>query len=101
MRRINKRIQNENILRLIILILGAILLLFSIDFGWGFILGGIISKENINLNDKTSWQLLILITTVMSLVIYILLDISAIYGYLLSTFLYFIIRISLEKYQKK
>lgn len=100
MRQINRNFKNESLIRLILAIIGILSFGFSVSFGWGFILGGIISKESIDLRTKEGTLLLAAITTVMVLVIYLLLDRQAIFGYLLSTISYFILRKLINLYQK-
>lgn len=92
MRHINKKAKHENIIRIILAIVGILCFSFSTSFGWGFILGGIVSKENIQLRTKEGWVLLALISAVMLLAIYLLLETPAIYGYILSTISYFLFR---------
>lgn len=58
----------------------------------GFVLGALISKESIDLKTKEGWGLLTLIVSVMLITIYLLLSVDAIFGYLASTVLYFIVR---------
>jgi hypothetical protein len=92
LKEINKRFKTESIIRIIIAIVGILTFTISTSFGWGFILGGLISKENISLRTKEGWGLLALIVIVMLVALYFLLDITAIYGYLASTIFYFILR---------
>jgi len=92
LRHINKKAKHENIIRIILAIVGILCFSFSTSFGWGFILGGIVSKENIQLRTKEGWVLLALISAVMLLAIYLLLETPAIYGYILSTISYFLFR---------
>lgn len=92
MRHINKKAKHENIIRIILAIIGIVCFSFSSSFGWGVILGGIVSKENIRLRTKEGWGLLALISGVMLLAIYLLLEIPAIYGYIVSTISYFLLR---------
>lgn len=92
MRHINKKAKHENIIRIILAIAGIVCFSFSTSFGWGVILGGIVSKENIRLRTKEGWGLLALISGVMLLAIYLLLEIPAIYGYIVSTISYFLLR---------
>lgn len=101
MKQINKNFKNESIIRFILAIIGILSFSFSVSFGWGFILAGIISKENIDLKTKDGVILLALITGVMVLAIYLLLELPAIFGYILSTISYFILRGILNAYQKK
>lgn len=88
-------------IRVIIAIIGILTFSVSVDFGWGFILGGVISKEGINLKAKEGWGLLALITGIMLVAIYFLLDVPAVYGYIASTISYFILRDIITYYQKK
>ena len=92
MQKISNAFKTESIIRSIIAIVGILTFTISADFGWGFVLGALISKENINLKTKEGWGLLALIISVMLIAIYLLLNVEAIYGYLASTILYFIIR---------
>ena len=101
MRRINKHFKIEGIIRAIIAILGILCFTFSTSFGWGFILGGIVSKENISLKTKEGWSLLAIIMTVMLLAIYFLLKTPAIYGYIASTVFYFILRDVLTYFSRR
>lgn len=71
------------------------------SFGWGFILGGVISKESIDLEAREGFILLAFIMGVMILVLYFLLELPTIYGYILSTISYFILRKLFNYYQKK
>jgi len=90
--KINNRFKTESIIRVIIAILGILCFTVSASFGWGFILGGLVSKENISLKSQEGWGLLVLIVVVMLVAIYFLLDTPAIYGYVASTVFYFILR---------
>lgn len=90
--KINNRFKTESIIRAIIAILGILCFTVSASFGWGFILGGLVSKENISLKSQEGWGLLVLIVVVMLVAIYFLLDTPAIYGYVASTVFYFILR---------
>lgn len=92
MQKINNAFKTESILRSIIAIIGILTFTISADFGWGFVLGALISKDSINLKTKEGWGLLALIVSVMLIAIYFLLSVEAIYGYLASTVLYFIIK---------
>lgn len=92
MRQINKKTKHENIIRILLAIIGILCFSFSTSFGWGFIIGGIVSKENIELRTKEGWILLALISGVMLLAIYLLLETVAIYGYIASTISYFLLR---------
>ena len=101
MQKINNAFKTESIIRSIIAIIGIITFTISADFGWGFVIGALISKDNINLKTKEGWTLLALIVGVMLIAIYFLLSIEAIFGYLASTVLYFIIRGILTSLNKK
>lgn len=101
MEKLNNSFKTESIIRVIIAVIGILTFSISVDFGWGFILGGIISKESINLKDKQSWILLALITGVMLVAIYFLLDLPALYGYIASTIVYFILRDLITYFQSK
>lgn len=101
MKQMNRNFKNESMIRFILAIIGILSFSFSVSFGWGFILGGIISKESISLKTKEGWMLLALITGVMILVIYFLLELPAILGYILSTISYFILRELFTHYQNK
>lgn len=101
MRQINKRMKRENIIRILLAIIGILCFQFSMSFGWGFILGGILSKESITLRTKEGWGLLALTSGVMLLALYFLLDIPAIYGFIASTILYFLFRELFNYLQKK
>lgn len=101
MQKINNAFKTESIIRAIIAIIGIITFTISADFGWGFVIGALISKDNINLKTKEGWTLLALIVGVMLIAIYFLLSTEAIFGYLASTVLYFIIRGILTSLNKK
>lgn len=92
MQKISNAFKTESIIRAVIAIIGILTFTISADFGWGFVLGALISKDSINLKTKEGWGLLALIVSVMLIAIYLLLSVDAIYGYLASTVLYFIIR---------
>lgn len=92
MREVNKNFKRESIIRILLAIIGIVSFAFSSQFGWGFILGGIISKENINLKIKEGWFLLTFISVTMMVVLYFLLDPKAVLGYVLSTISYFFLR---------
>ena len=98
MSKINQTFKTESILRAIIAILGILTFNISTNFGWGFILGELISKEQIRLNSKEGLGLLALITGVMIVALYFLIDVNAVYGYVCSTIVYFIIRFIIQKY---
>lgn len=98
---ITQRFKTESIIRAIIAIVGILCFAISTHFGWGFILGGLISKESISLRTKASWGLLALIVGVMLVAIYFLLETPAIYGYLASTIFYFILRDVIHYIRKK
>lgn len=101
MRQVNKMMKHESIIRSILAIIGILCFSFSMSFGWGFILGGIVFKENINLRTKEGWGLLALTSGVMLLAIYLLLETPAIYGYILSTISYFLLREIFNYFNKK
>ena len=101
MQKIDNAFKTESIIRSIIAIIGILTFTISADFGWGFVLGALISKDNINLKTKEGWALLILIVGVMLIAIYFLLSTEAILGYLASTVLYFVIRGILTSLNKK
>lgn len=101
MNTINNRFKTETILRILIAIIGILTFTFSTSFGWGFILGAIVSKEGISLRTKEGWGLLALITGVMLIAIYFLLDTPAVYGYIASTIAYFILKDLLLYIQKR
>lgn len=101
MRQVNKIMKHESIIRSLLAIIGILCFSFSMSFGWGFILGGIVFKENINLRTKEGWGLLALTSGVMLLAIYLLLETPAIYGYILSTISYFLLREIFNYYNKK
>lgn len=101
MKQINKNFKNESFIRIILAVLGILSFSFSVSFGWGYILGGIISKESIDPKTKEGILLLTAITSIMVLVFYLLLDRQAVFGFLLSTVSYFILRKLINLYQKK
>lgn len=101
MEKINNRFKTESIIRAIIAIVGILCFTISTSFGWGFILGGIVSKESISLKTKEGWGLLALIVIVMLIAIYFLLDLPAIYGYIASTVFYFLLRDGIRYFQHK
>lgn len=92
MEKVTNAFKTESIIRSIIAIIGILTFTVSSDFGWGFVLGALISKESIDLKTKEGWGLLTLIVSVMLIAIYLLLSVDAIFGYLASTVLYFIVR---------
>jgi uncharacterized membrane protein YccC len=96
MKQINKFFKIESAIRALLAIIGILSFGFSADFAWGFILGGIISKKDMNLRTKEGWGLLALTTIVMIIAIYLLLDTPALYGYIFSTILYFVLRDSIS-----
>jgi len=100
-RQVNKIMKHESIIRSLLAIIGILCFSFSMSFGWGFILGGIVFKENINLRTKEGWGLLALTSGVMLLAIYLLLETPAIYGYILSTISYFLLREIFNYFNKK
>lgn len=100
-RQINNRFKNESIIRTVLAVIGILCFSFSTSFGWGFILGGVITKENINLKTKEGWGLLAFTAVIMITVIYLLLDIPAVLGYIASTLLYFVFRELFNRYQTK
>lgn len=79
-------------MRAIIAVIGIITFSFSSSFGWGFILGAVISKDGIQLNEKQGWTMLAIISGIMLVAIYFLLDTPAIYGYIASTIFYFVLK---------
>lgn len=101
MRQINKKLKQESIIRTLLAVIGILCFSFSSSFGWGFILGGIVLKENINLRTKEGWGLLALTSGVMILAIYFLLEVPAVYGYIVSTVSYFLLREILSSFQNK
>lgn len=98
MNKINQTFKTESIIRAIIAVIGILTFNISTSFGWGFILGALISKEQIQLNSKEGLKVLALITGIMSVALYFLIDLNAIYGYIASTIIYFIVRFILQKY---
>lgn len=100
-RQVNKIMKHESIIRSLLAIIGILCFSYSMSFGWGFILGGIVFKENINLRTKEGWGLLALTSGVMLLAIYLLLETPAIYGYILSTISYFLLREIFNYFNKK
>lgn len=97
----NNNFKLETIIRVIIAVIGILTFNISTDFGWGFILGGIISKEGIDLKIKEGWGLLALITGIMLIAIYFLLEVPAVYGYITSTIFYFILRDSFTYFLRR
>lgn len=98
---LNQQFKTESIMRAIIAIIGIVTFSFSTSFGWGFILGAVISKDGISLNEKEGWGLLAVITGVMLVAIYFLLDTPAIYGYIASTVFYFVLKDILLFFDKR
>lgn len=92
MDKLNQQFKTESIIRAIIAVIGIITFSFSTSFGWGFILGAVISKDGISLNEKEGWGILAIISGIMLVAIYFLLDTPAIYGYIVSTVFYFILK---------
>ncbi len=101
MRQVKNSFKMESAIRLILAIVGLLSFSLSSQFAWGFILGGIVSKENINLRTKEGWFLLTLIMSMMILVLFILLEPIAIIGYISSTISYFFLRMIFNNYQNK
>lgn len=101
MRQVKNSFKMESVIRLILAMIGLLSFSLSPQFAWGFIVGGLISKENINLRTKEGWFLLTVITSMMILVLFILLESLAIVGYLSSTVSYFLLRIVFNNYQNK
>lgn len=99
LQRIGKNIKTESLIQAIVAIIGILCFTISSSFGWGFILGGVISKENISLKTKEGWGLLALIVAVMIVALYFLLEPPAIYGYIASTIFYFILRDLIHYFQ--
>lgn len=101
MKQINKNFKKETTIRSILAIIGILTFSFSMSFGWGFILSGVISKEAISLKTKEGLLILVFITGIMVLVLYFLLELPAVVGYILSTISYFILRKLFNLYQIK
>ena len=101
MRQVKNSFKMESVIRLILAIVGLLSFSLSSQFAWGFILGGIISKEHINLRTKEGWILLALIMSMMILVLFILLEQIAVVGYVSSTISYFFLRMIFNNYQNK
>ena len=101
MQKLTQIFKTESIIRSIIAILGILTFNISSSFGWGLILGALISKENLDLKTKEGWGLLTLITAVMIVALYFLLDVQAIYGYIASTIIYFILRGIFDSFKTK
>ena len=101
MKQVKRNFREESIIHFILAIIGLLSLSVSPQFAWGFIIGGIISKENINLQTKEGWLLLAVIMSVMILVLFILLEKIAIVGYISSTVSYFLLRLIFNNYQNK
>lgn len=99
MRQVKKNFKTESIIRFILALLGIISFSFSPQFAWGFIISGIISKENIDLKTKEGKYLLVLIVGVMMFVLYFLLNTMAVIGFIVSTISYFLLRQIFNKYQ--
>lgn len=92
MHKVTNAFKTQSFIRSIIAIIGILAFTISSDYGLGFVLGALISKESIDLKTKEGWGLLTLIVSVMIITIYLLLSVDAIFGYLASTVLYFIVR---------
>ena len=92
MHKVTNAFKTQSFIRSIIAIIGILTFTISSDYGLGFVLGALISKESIDLKTKEGWGLLTLIVSVMLITIYLLLSVDAIFGYLASTVLYFIVR---------
>lgn len=101
MRQVKNSFKTESIIRLILALIGLLSFSLSSQFAWGFILGGIVSKEHINLRTKEGWFLLALIMSVMILVLFVLFESTAIIGYVSSTVSYFFLRLLFNNYQNK
>lgn len=92
MKEIKKRFKRESITRFILVVIGVFSFIFSPSFAWGFIIAAIISKENIDLKTKESWIILGLITGIMIFALYFLLNKTAVFAYIISTIIYFLLR---------
>lgn len=101
MRQVNKNFKNESIIRTILAIIGILSFAFSTQFGWGFIISGIVSKESIDLKTKEGLTLLFVTSGVMIFVLYYLLTLPAVLGYIASTISYFILRELFNRYKNK
>ena len=99
MRQIKQNFKRESFIRLILALIGILSFAFSFSFAWGFILAGIVSKENIHLKTKEGWTLLALTTGIMLVALYLLIDKIAVLSYLLSTIAYFLLRELFNHYQ--
>ena len=101
MQKRTRSFKTESIIRTIIAIIGILTFNFSADFGWGFILGALISKERIQLNTKEGLGLLALILVVMIAAIYFLIGKEAVFGYIVSTIVYYILKFIIRFIQNK
>lgn len=101
MRQVKRNFQTESIIRIILVLAGLISFALSSRFAWGFLLGGLISKENIDLKTKEGWFLLALLMGIIVLAFSILLDWMATIGYIVSTVSYFLLRMLINNYQNK
>lgn len=98
MKEIKKRFKREAIIRFILVIIGILSFIFSSSFAWGFIVAAIISKENIDLKTRESWIILSLITGIMIFALYSLLNKTAVFAYIISTIIYFLLRKLLKQF---
>lgn len=99
MKQVNKKMKNEGIIKTILAVVGVLTFGISTDFAWGFIIGGIVTKENIDLKTKEGWGLLALVSGAIVLAIYILLELPAVFGFIVSTISYFILRAVFEHFE--
>lgn len=101
MQKMTRNFKTESIIRTFIAIIGILTFNISPDFGWGFILGALISKDSINLKTKEGLGLLALILVVMIAAIYFLIGGEAVLGYIVSTIVYFILKFIIGFIQSK
>lgn len=86
----------EYALKVLFVFIGLLLFFQSSDLGWGFIIAGIVSKENIYWGmqedgKELAWLGLALLI-IPGLAIYLLISPKATWGYILATVLYFALR---------
>lgn len=90
----------EYALKFLFVIVGLLLFYKSYDFGWGFIIAGIVSKENIywGMQDKGHSMIILalIVLFVPAIAIYFLISPLSAGGYLLATLLYFAIRYAIR-----
>lgn len=92
----------EYFLKLLFVIIGLLLFFKSSDLGWGFIISGIVDKENIywGMWEKDTQILLLALALLIvpGIAIYFLVSPLAASGYTVATLLYFALRFIIRKW---